>query len=198
VRVASGAVPLSSPAGEWAPFAPNGAGERCSPVFYMLCVCAFARPLSKSYNVHYDNRQKVAVKCSLCAPRRNSDGVVDPGVARWAKRGPIFPRPVSSWPDGNQDAVQAPRATSGGLFPLGRCARKGPPMCFPEALARLPPSAVRMLIRSRSTSESPSGTGSIKRPVPVSANGSARIRNRTFASVARQTAPARCPVLRKT
>ena len=40
-------------------------------------------------------------------------------------------------------------------------------MCFPRALARLLPSAVRVRIRSRSTSASPPSTASIKRPVLV-------------------------------
>jgi hypothetical protein len=45
-------------------------------------------------------------------------------------------------------------------------------MCFPRALARLLPSAVRVRIRSRSTSARPPSTASIKRPVlvPVSAD----------------------------
>jgi hypothetical protein len=38
-------------------------------------------------------------------------------------------------------------------------------MAFPWALARLRPSAVRVRIRSRSTSASPPSTASIKRPV---------------------------------
>src|SRR6516162_3804860 len=47
----------------------------------------------------------------------------------------------------------------------------GRPICFPWALARLLPSAVRVRIRSRSTSAIPPSTASIKRPVlvPVSA-----------------------------
>jgi len=55
-------------------------------------------------------------------------------------------------------------------------------MCFPWALARLLPSAVRVRIRSRSTSASPPSTASIKRPVlvPVSAHGSAKDRNCAF------------------
>jgi hypothetical protein len=40
-------------------------------------------------------------------------------------------------------------------------------MCFPWALARLLPSAVRVWIRSRSTSASPPNTDSIKRQVLV-------------------------------
>ena len=40
-------------------------------------------------------------------------------------------------------------------------------MCFPRALARLRPSAVRVRIRSRSTSAKPPSTASIKRPVLV-------------------------------
>src|SRR5690242_9197099 len=52
-------------------------------------------------------------------------------------------------------------------------------MCFPWALARFLPSAVRVRIRSRSTSASPPKTASIKRPVlvAVSAHGSAKDRN---------------------
>src|SRR5690348_507711 len=48
----------------------------------------------------------------------------------------------------------------------------GRPMCFPWALARLLPSAVRVRSRSRSTSAKPPSTASVKRPVlvPVSAN----------------------------
>jgi hypothetical protein len=52
-------------------------------------------------------------------------------------------------------------------------------MCFPWALARLLPSAVRVRIRSRSTSAKPPRTASNKRPVlgSVSAHGSAKDRN---------------------
>ena len=48
-------------------------------------------------------------------------------------------------------------------------------MCFPWALARLRPSAVRVRIRLRSTSAKPPRTASIKRPVLLllSAHGSA-------------------------
>jgi len=55
----------------------------------------------------------------------------------------------------------------------------GRPKCFPWALARLLPSAVRVRIRSRSTSASPPRTTSIKRPVllVLSAHGSAKDRN---------------------
>jgi len=51
----------------------------------------------------------------------------------------------------------------------------GRPMCFPWSLARFLPSAVRVRIRSRSTSARPPSTASIKRPVlvQVSAHGSA-------------------------
>jgi len=69
-------------------------------------------------------------------------------------------------------------------------------MCFPWALARLLPSAVRVRIRSRSTSGRPPRTASIKRPVlvPVSAHGSAR--NCALASTMRLTMPNRSKVLR--
>ena len=52
-------------------------------------------------------------------------------------------------------------------------------MAFPWALARLLPSAVRVRIRSRSTSARPPSTASIKRPVLLllSAHGSAKDRN---------------------
>ena len=53
---------------------------------------------------------------------------------------------------------------------------RGPPHLLPWALARLLPSAVRVRIRSRSTSASPPTTASIKRPVlvPGSVHGSAK------------------------
>jgi hypothetical protein len=62
-------------------------------------------------------------------------------------------------------------------------------MCFPWALARLLPSAVRVRIRSRSTSAKPPSTASIKRPilVPVSAHGSAKDLNCALASTMRLT-----------
>ena len=71
-------------------------------------------------------------------------------------------------------------------------------MCFPWALARLLPSAVRVRIRSRSTSASPPRTASIKRPVlvPVSAHGSASDRNCALASTMRLTMANRSKVLR--
>ena len=71
-------------------------------------------------------------------------------------------------------------------------------MCFPWAFARLRPSAVRVRIRSRSTSASPPSTASIKRPVlmPVSAHGSASDRNCAFASTMRLTMANRSKVLR--
>jgi hypothetical protein len=71
-------------------------------------------------------------------------------------------------------------------------------MCFPWALARFLPSAVRVRIRSRSTSASPPSTASIKRPVlvPVSAHGSAKDRNCALASTIRLTMPNRSKVLR--
>ena len=55
-------------------------------------------------------------------------------------------------------------------------------MCFPRALARLLPSAVRVRIRSRSTSAKPPSTASISRPVlvPVSAHGSAKDRGKAM------------------
>jgi hypothetical protein len=76
------------------------------------------------------------------------------------------------------------RAASGGLFLLRRVRAGGRPIRRPWALARLRPSAVRVRIRSRSTSARPPNTASIKRPVlaPVSAHGSASGRNCAFAS----------------
>jgi hypothetical protein len=58
------------------------------------------------------------------------------------------------------------------------------PMRCPRFIARLRPSAVRVRIRSRSTSARPPRTAIIKRPVlvPVSAHGSATERNRALAS----------------
>ena len=52
-------------------------------------------------------------------------------------------------------------------------------MCCPRFCARLRPSAVRVRIRSRSTSANPPKTAIISRPVlvPVSAHGSASERN---------------------
>ena len=60
---------------------------------------------------------------------------------------------------------------------------------FPWAVARLRPSAVRVRIRSRSTSATPPNTASIKRPVlvPVSAHGSASDRNCAYPSAIRLT-----------
>ena len=57
-------------------------------------------------------------------------------------------------------------------------------MCCPRAVARLWPSAVRVRIRSRSTSARPPNTASMSRPVlvPVSAQGSAKDLNRAPAS----------------
>ena len=57
-------------------------------------------------------------------------------------------------------------------------------MGCPRSLARLRPSAVRVRIRSRSTSAKPPSTASINRPVlvPVSAHGSASDRNCALAS----------------
>jgi hypothetical protein len=55
----------------------------------------------------------------------------------------------------------------------------GRPMCCPRATARLRPSAVRVRIRSRSTSANPPSTAIMRRPVlvAVSAHGSASDRN---------------------
>jgi hypothetical protein len=71
-------------------------------------------------------------------------------------------------------------------------------MCFPWAFARLLPSAVRVRIRSRSTSARPPSTASIKRPVlvPVSAHGSVSERNCALASTMRLTMANRSKVLR--
>ena len=71
-------------------------------------------------------------------------------------------------------------------------------MAFPWALARVLPSAVRVRMRSRSTSASPPNTASIKRPVlvPVSAYGSAKERNCALASTMRLTMANRSKVLR--
>jgi hypothetical protein len=71
-------------------------------------------------------------------------------------------------------------------------------MCFPWALARLLPSAVRVRIRSRSMSARPPRTASIKRPVlvPLSAHGSASERNCALASSMRLTMPKRSKVER--
>jgi hypothetical protein len=95
---------------------------------------------------------------------------------------------------------RALRAPSGGLFLLGRCfsGMGGGPWPFPWALARLLPSAVRVRIRSRSTSAKPPSTAGIKRPVlvPVSAHGSAEDRNCALASTMRLTMPNRSKVLR--
>ena len=69
-------------------------------------------------------------------------------------------------------------------------------MRFPWALARLLPSAVRVRIRSRSTSARPPSTASIKRPVRVlvSAHGSASDRNSALASTIRLMIPNRSKV----
>ena len=71
-------------------------------------------------------------------------------------------------------------------------------MCCPRRFARLRPSAVRVRIRSRSTSAKPPSTASISRPVlvPVSAHGSASERNCALASVMRLTMANRSKVLR--
>jgi hypothetical protein len=62
-------------------------------------------------------------------------------------------------------------------------------MCLPWALARLRPSAVRVRIRSRSTSARPPRTASINRPVllVLPAHGSAKDRNCALASTMRLT-----------
>jgi len=71
-------------------------------------------------------------------------------------------------------------------------------MCFPWALARLLPSALRVRIRSRYTSASPPSTASIQRPVlvPVSSHGSAKDRNCALASTMRLTMANRSKVPR--
>ena len=63
----------------------------------------------------------------------------------------------------------------------------GRPMCCPRFCARLRPSAVRVRIRSRSTSARPPRTTIISRPVlvSVSAQGSANERNCTLAGLAK-------------
>ena len=67
-----------------------------------------------------------------------------------------------------------------------------------SSLARLLPSAVRVRIRSRSTSASPPSTASIKRPMllSVSTHGSANDRNYALESAMRLTMPNRSKVLR--
>ena len=64
-------------------------------------------------------------------------------------------------------------------------------MAFPWALARARPSAVRVRIRSRSTSARPPSTASIKRPVllVLSAHGSASERHCALASTMHLTIP---------
>jgi hypothetical protein len=71
-------------------------------------------------------------------------------------------------------------------------------MCCPHFCARLRPSAVRVRIRSRSTSAEPPSAAIISRPVlvPVSARGSAKDRNCAFASTIRLAMPNRSKVLR--
>jgi hypothetical protein len=68
-----------------------------------------------------------------------------------------------------------------GLLVVGQSRR--PAMRCPRRCARLPPSAVRVRIRSRSTSAEPPSTANISRPVlvPVSVHGSASERNCAFA-----------------
>jgi len=90
------------------------------------------------------------------------------------------------------------RAAAAGLFLLLRVRVRagGRPICCPRALARLLPSAVRVRIRSRSTSAKPPNTASIKRPVLVSAHSSATDRNCALASTMRLTMPNRSKVLR--
>jgi len=64
---------------------------------------------------------------------------------------------------------------------------------------RLRPSAVRVRMRSRSTSARPPNTAIINRPVlvPVSAHGSASERNCALASMMRLTIANRSKVLRR-
>ena len=71
-------------------------------------------------------------------------------------------------------------------------------MCCPRFCARLRPSAVRVRIRSRSTSAKPPRTAIIKRPVlvPVSAHGSANDRNWALESTICLTMANRSKVLR--
>jgi hypothetical protein len=71
-------------------------------------------------------------------------------------------------------------------------------MCWPRFCARLRPSAVRVLIRSRSTSAKQPNTAIINRPVPVpvSAHGSASERNCALASTICLTMANRSKVLR--
>jgi hypothetical protein len=75
---------------------------------------------------------------------------------------------------------------------------EGRPICCPRFCARLRPSAVRVRIRSRSTSAKPPRTAIIKRPVlvPVSAHGSTSDRNCAFASTICLTMANRSKVLR--
>jgi hypothetical protein len=74
----------------------------------------------------------------------------------------------------------------------------GQPIRCPRFCARLRPSAVRIRIRSRSTSARPPKTAIIKRPVlvPVSAHGSASERNCASASTICSTIANRSKVLR--
>src|SRR5215469_12198790 len=71
-------------------------------------------------------------------------------------------------------------------------------MRCPRFIARLRPSAVRVRIRSRSTSAKPPRTAIIKRPVlvPVSAHGSASERNCALASTICSTMANTSKVLR--
>jgi hypothetical protein len=71
-------------------------------------------------------------------------------------------------------------------------------MRCPRVCARLRPSAVRVRIRSRSTSASPPRTAITSRAVlvPVSAHGSASERNCALASTICLTMPNRSKVLR--
>jgi hypothetical protein len=72
------------------------------------------------------------------------------------------------------------------------------PLRCPRVVARLRPSAVRVRIRSRSTSASPPRTAIIKHPalVPVSAHGSASDRTCALASTICLTMANRSKVLR--
>jgi len=119
--------------------------------------------------------------CASCGSRRAANGgyadVVAPG--KFVQRSTL-------------------RAVCGGLLLLGRTECGGRPIRCPWALARLLPSAVRVRIRSRSTSASPPKTAIIKLPVlvPVSAHGSAGERNCASASTICLTIPNRSKVLR--
>ena len=86
---------------------------------------------------------------------------------------PLHSKEMTCWP------VSAINGTKTAGVSFG-----GRPICCPRFCARLRPSAVRVRIRSRSTSANPPNTAIISRPVlvPVSAHGSARERNCASAS----------------